>query len=88
MKFKFIPTSPFMRIVEIDDAEGLFEGYPSALHCRHCLNRTSYYSYLLPCRLLHVTKSGKAKVEVVSRSGKVYVRYVSPCRVWRKGGEQ
>lgn len=73
-------------IVSVENKYGIFDSFPSALLCSHHLNRTNYYEYFLPCRLLHITKSGKAKVEVLSQNGKQYVRYVENERIWKKEG--
>ncbi len=84
MKLLFVSISEGPRgSIEFDD-ECMFTSYTHALFCAHYLNRKSCYHYFLPCNFLHVTKSGSAKVEVLSRNGKIYTRYVSPNKVYLK----
>lgn len=90
MKLIFTPICSGVRgNVKFEDSEGMFDNYSHALFCTHHLNRKSFYKYFLPCNFLYLTKSGNAKVEVLSRNGKLYTRYVSRNRIMiKKGGEQ
>lgn len=66
---RFIPNTPLREPIEDTDPDGVFDGY---------------YTYFLPCRFLRMTNNGMAKVQVCSRQGKEYIRYVSSSRVWKK----
>lgn len=83
-RIRFIPNTPLREPIEDTDPDDVFDGYYCGLHCTHHLNAKSYYTYFLPCRFLRMTNNGMAKVQVCSRQGKEYIRYVSPSRVWKK----